>query len=558
MRRFLLFILCITLLTLPVSALSAISSADSETVVESDGTCHVTLTLSLHLDGSSAGLLFPLPENARSITVNGTSAKSSLSGGTRNVPLEDYITAGSGTLTLRYTLEDTITEDKAGNLTLTVPLLSGFSLPVEALAFSITLPDTPDEKPQFTSTYFQENTDLVLNCQISGKTITGSVKERLQDKETLTMTLKTSKEMFPNALARRWSLDTVDLVMLSLAVLALIYWLAAMRCRPVKRIRTAAIPSGMNAGEIGCRLTGQGLDLTLTVLSWAQMGYILIQMNDHGRVLLHKRMEMGNERTETEIRLFRSLFKKRTVVDATGYNYAHLCRKAMRYNPARTHTFLRTSGNPLVFRVLAALIGSVSGVSLAIAYAQDSAWRVVLGILFSILGFAGAWMLQSGAKSLHHRNKLPLLIAIGCGFLFLLASIPAGEMNVAIFVILGEILAGLAAFFGGMRTESGQQTASELLGLRRYLRTATKEELTRSVDLNPNYFYDLAPYALALDVDRAFARQMGNLRLPECTYLTTGMDGHMTAREFDQLLRDTVSAMDILQKRLPIDRLLGK
>ena len=60
MRRFLLFILCITLLTLPVSALSAISSANNETVVESDGTCHVTLTLSLHLDGSSAGLLFPL------------------------------------------------------------------------------------------------------------------------------------------------------------------------------------------------------------------------------------------------------------------------------------------------------------------------------------------------------------------------------------------------------------------------------------------------------------------------------------------------------------------
>jgi hypothetical protein len=36
------------------------------------------------------------------------------------------------------------------------------------------------------------------------------------------------------------------------------------------------------------------------------------------------------------------------------------------------------------------------------------------------------------------------------------------------------------------------------------------------------------------------------------------MDGHMTAREFDQLLRDTVNTMDVLQKRLPIDRLLGK
>lgn len=558
MRRLLLFILCMALLALPVSALSSISSATSEAVVNTDGTCHVTLTVTFRLDGSAAGLTFPLPENARSITVNGTSARTTVSSGTRNVNLEDYISSGTGTLTIRYILDNTVTEVEKKGLVLTIPLLSGFALPIDALDFSITLPIAPEKKPLFTSTYFQEGADTVLEYQVNGDTITGSAKQRLQDRESLTMTLETSKEMFPNALARRWSLDSIDLVMICIGVVAILYWLASMRCRPAKRLRTAAIPSGMNAGEISCRLTGQGMDLTLTVLSWAQMGYVLIQMNDHGRVLLHKRMEMGNERPEAEVRLFRSLFKKRSVADATGYLYARLCRKAMGMNPARSHTFLRSSGNPRVFRFIAALIGSVSGISLAIAYAQDPVWRVVICFIFSVLWFIGSWLIQSGVKSLHHRNKLPLLIAIGCGLLFLLASIPAGEINVAIFVILGEILAGLASFFGGMRTESGQQTASELLGLRRYLRSATQEELKRALAMNPNYFYDLAPYALALDVDRAFARQMGNLRLPECTYLTTGMDGHMTAREFDHLLRDTVSAMDALQKRLPIDLLLGK
>ena len=68
----------------------------------------------------------------------------------------------------------------------------------------------------------------------------------------------------------------------------------------------------------------------------------------------------------------------------------------------------------------------------------------------------------------------------------------------------------------------------------------------------------MAPYALALDADRAFARQLSRVRLPECPYLTTGMDGHLTAPEWDQLLRDTVNSLDALQKRLPIDRLLGK
>ena len=64
--------------------------------------------------------------------------------------------------------------------------------------------------------------------------------------------------------------------------------------------------------------------------------------------------------------------------------------------------------------------------------------------------------------------------------------------------------------------------------------------------------------ALALDADRALARRLGGARRPRGPYLTTGMDGHMTAGEWDRLLRDTVSAMDALRKRMPLDRLLGR
>ena len=36
------------------------------------------------------------------------------------------------------------------------------------------------------------------------------------------------------------------------------------------------------------------------------------------------------------------------------------------------------------------------------------------------------------------------------------------------------------------------------------------------------------------------------------------MDGQLTAAEWNQLLRETVASLDALQKRLPIERLLGK
>lgn len=559
MRKIICIILCCLILAVPVFAHSGISSAESQTVVESDGTCQITLTITLQLDAADPGLVFPLPGQARDITVNGSAAKSVHVSGMRNVELADIVTgAGSYTLTFRYSLPDAVTEDEKGNLILTVPLLSGFALPVETMHFSITLPDTPEKKPSFISTYYLENAQSILSYEIQGTVISGSVNQRLQDRESLTMTLSVSEKMFPQSMSKRWSMDTVDLIMLGLGVLAILYWMAAIRCRVPKKIRTATPPEGITAGEIGCRLTGRGMDLTLTVLSWAQMGYLLIQMDENGRVLLHKRMDMGNERSELENRYFRSLFRKREIADGTGYHYARLCRKALHSTPGMSITYARNSGNPRVFRVLAAAIGTFSGVSLAYAFANDTGWRTVLSILLGILGSLAAWQMQSAAKSLYHRNKLPLLAGLGCGLVWLLLSILAGEWNVAAFVIPAQFLAGLAAFYGGIRTESGQQASAQLLGLRRYLRTVSKEELKRILKANPHYYYDLAPYALALDADRAFARQFGNIRLPECTYLTTGMDGHMTVQEWNQLLRDTVNAMDALQKRMPIDRLLGK
>ena len=65
----------------------------------------------------------------------------------------------------------------------------------------------------------------------------------------------------------------------------------------------------------------------MMVFTWAQLGYLLIQTDSGGKVLLHKRMDMGNERSLFENKIFALLFGSRQAVDATGYPYAKLSRK---------------------------------------------------------------------------------------------------------------------------------------------------------------------------------------------------------------------------------------
>ncbi len=559
MRRIVLFLILISLLLVPVSAYSGITTGTSQTVVSENGSCHVTFTFTLQLESPAGALSFPLPAAARDITVNGAAAKSSRGENTRDVDLSGVVVgAGTYTVAIAYSLPDAVQADKRDNLSLSLQLLTGFGYPIDDFSFSVTLPGSLSSQPVFTSTYYQQAVGSVMEYTFADGVLSGRFTARLQDHETVTMTLPVTGEMFPQSVAKRFQIDTLDLFMMAVALLAVLYWVVTLRCAPPRRVHSTLPPEGITAGEVASYLTLQGADLTLMVLSWAQMGYILIHSEDSGRVLLHKRMEMGNERSSFERKVFRNLFGKRMGIDGTGYHYARLCRKVRTSRPGLADNLQKGSGNPWIFRGLMAIIGFCSGLSLAFSFSADTVWRVMLGMLLAPLGTAVAWLLQDAAKSLHSHRKLPALLAAGAAGLWLLLSVWADQWDTAIFVIPAQLVAGLAVCYGGRRSEEGMQNLSQLLGLRRHLKTVSNEDLKGILRRNPNYFYDLAPYALALDADKAFARQLGKRKLPGCSWLVTGMDSHMTAREWDRLLRETVRNLDALQQRLPFEHLTGK
>lgn len=558
LRKLFLWLLIGCLLIVPVSA-SGITSAQSQSVVAENGSCQVNLTFTLVLDEAVKDLSYPLPADARDITVNGAPAFSSRDEQARRVSLGSAAaTAGTHTVAISYRLPDTVSADKNDNLFLSIQLLSGFGYSIDNFAFTVTLPGPVDSHPDFQSTYYQEAVESVMEYTFTDGVLTGKFTSRIQDHDTLTMTLPVTSQLFPQSMAKQFDINTLDLMMIICAVIALIYWLVTMRCSIPPVSRTANPPEGMTAGELGCHLTGQGADLTAMVLSWAQMGYILIHLEDSGRVLLHKRMEMGSERSGFENKTFRSLFGRRKVIDGTGYHYARLCRKVAAVCPGLRDNFQKGAPNPRIFRTLVSLIGLLSGISLATSLAADTFWQVFLAIILGSLGAGLSWLVQLSARRIHSHDKMELWLAISGSFLWLLLSILAQEWDVAVCVLPAYFLAGLASAYGGRRSDTGMHNMSQILGLRRHLKTVTNQELLRILKQNPNYFYDLAPYALALDVDKNFARQLGNRKLPGCIWLTTGMDGHLTAAEWDRLLRDTAQSLDALQKRLPLDRILRR
>ncbi len=547
--------LLLALSVLPVSAATQATRLQGYANIAADGSCTVNLTLGLHLDSAVEALYFPLPMEAENVQLGGAWTGTKVADGARQVKLP-LSAAGDHTVSLQYELPALLSRE-GGQLMLTLPILCRFSYPIAAMELSLSLPGEVKHRPEFISGYHHEDTDLLIGHSISGNTILCTARETLKDHETLVMKLQVDEEMFPNALNQRGLFSMFDGAALCLAVLAILYYLLTLLPRIPKRSRCYCAPEGISAGEVGTCLTGQGTDLSMLVMSWAQAGYILMEMDLKGRILLHKRMEMGNERSQFEVKCFQSLFHKRETVDGTGYHYALLCRKLQHKSPLLRQLFLKKSGNPKIFRLLCCAAAALSGVSLAVFMVDGALWRVLLGLLLGAGCFGVGYLIQSGGKCLPLRDKAPLCIGLLCGGVWLLVGIVAGCASVMPMVVF-QFVAGFAAAFGGRRSELGTRSLSQLQGLRRYMLHAETFELQRLLQVNPNYFYELAPYALAMGVDRQFARRFGNIALPDCSFLITPLQKDMTPVKWMARLRQAADALSARQKKLPYEKILGR
>lgn len=565
-RRIFTVILCVFMLTTYVYAESGASSVDTRATVSSNGNCHVTMTVVINMESPAANLTFPLPRGAKDVTVNGASARTYSSSTDPNVVLTDlsflngYM--GESPVTFSFTLSDVLHTErnestKKSYLVMTVPLLCGFDYPVQFLSFSITMPgDVTGKKPTFTSGFLQTNIESIVSCVAGGSLISGSVTQPLQDREKLTLVLEVDEAMFPGKLiiAREGNPELVPMGICAAA--ALLYWLLLMRCLPLLRQRRTEALEGVTAGELGSHLTAAGADLTMMVFTWAELGYLRIIPDKRGRVYLQKRMNMGNERTAFENRCFRSLFSKGDVVDATGVPYARLCIKVSGTISGVQEMYRRSAGNSYIFRVLSCGVSLFCGICYACNFTTNSTLQVILSIGLGLMGVVTAWMIQDGMYRLHIRGKIPLYLSTLCTVLWTVLGILAGAWYVGLLAVLAQHLAGLAAAYGGRRSDIGRHQAGLILGLRHHLATLSKDDLERITENDPDFFFRMLPCAIAMGVDTQFAKRFGDMKLPQCTYLTAREDRRRSAAEWALLLRKTADRMDARQRKMQLEKLL--
>ena len=538
----------------PVFAENSASYVDNITTLTSDGSCQVTLQVTIHLDSAVENLTFPLPLGAKNVSLNGSAAKATKADGALQVDISSIVGGYGGDYALRfdYSMENVVTYANK-KLSLELPILCGFAYSVKALDFAISFPTDVQTRPYFVGGYRQSTLENIMTIATTGNLISGSINQPLDDQETITLTMDVTEEMFPLVSTYERTGNPEIVPMLIIGALALLYWLLTLRNFPVFHRRTPTPPEGISAGELGCRLTFAGADLTMMVFHWAQLGYIMIQ-TDGKRVYLHKRMDMGNERSLFEVKTFKALFNKRNSMDATGIQYARLCQKVARQVPGERAMCAKKSGNIKVFLFLHCVIQVFAGVCYAMNMTNQPLLQVILSVLLGALGLLTAWKVQSGMYHWHLRNKRPLYLSLAVGIVWLVVGLFAKVFWVGLLTLLVQAIAGLAAAYGGRRSSMGRQNMEQILGLRAFLKTLSKEELELMRKNDPEYFFNMAPFAMALGVGTPFAQHNGKKKQPPCPYLVTRKTGRYSAESWNRILQDTAALMDARYKQLELEK----
>ncbi len=557
-RRALALFFCLILIigcAIPAAAESGASYVENITTITSDGSCQVTLRVNIRIEAKVDKLTFPLPLGAKDVMVNHSSARATKADGALQVDITDIVGRHTGEFSLKidFRLEDVVRFEDDKYL-LELPLLSGFAYPVERMEFTVTLPDDIKNQVHFVGGIRQTTVESIMNISVKDNMITGSIKQALDDRETITMTLEVDEKMFPGVSTFQRTGNPEIIPMAILAGLALIYWLVFLRTAPLLRVRRATAPEGVSAGELGCRLVLDGADLTAMVFHWAQLGYLLIQLDNKGRVILHKRMDMGNERSLFEVKTFKSLFGTHRAVDGSGYHFARLAQKLRKQIPGEKTMCSGKNGNVKIFRGLLCCVQVFCGICLAMNMTGNEVLQILFSVLLGVFGAISAWIIQSGMSRLHLRDRMKLWIALIFSGIWLILGLISGVFLIALIPLLGQLLGGLMAAYGGKRSDLGRINATQILGLRHHLRTIRGEELHRLRKHDPEYFFNMAPHALALGVEKHFAKNFGKKKLPPCPYLIDSRNLRQDALRWAQTFHQVSDILDARRKQMDLEK----
>lgn len=415
---------------------------------------------------------------------------------------------------------------------------SQWEVPIEHLTFNVAFekPLTDDALGMFkvySGDYGVESNALKVKYDLSKNRIRGSV-DNVNPGQSVTIFTNLEEGYFQNE-------KTSNTPVLSQGggITGIVAALGAMLYgffKPKKKVVPTVEfypPEGISSAEVGTIIddTVDDIDIMSLIPWFAEQGYLRIEQlpdkkgryGKHADLVLHKENPLPEDAPQYQRTFFNALFKEGTTChlkDLSDDFGEHFLEAKDNLNGVFTGEKKLSKGKEKGL-FLTLLLGALSlgaltatsplGPSENVVFA---AFAVAPAVLFAL------YRLGTAAKDVTRSKKSWFKMAL-CALGLMCSSAGgvyciANEEHYLSVVVLALIPAALWLFAlcSGKLVEATEykvQTAGKLFGLKQFIETAEQDRLKALAEENPEYFYNVLPYAMVFGLSELWAKQFKNI-----------------------------------------------
>lgn len=435
---------------------------------------------------------------------------------------------------------------------------------IENVTFKINMPKSfSSDRLYFTHGQKGSTKHDGVDWNIEGNTIKGSLMLSLMPKDSLTIALPLPEGYFSQA--ERIKTNEMPygwLVPIACVALGTILWVFMGRKKQVIPTVEFYPPQGATSADVGFLIDGRvdSFDITSLIIYWADKGYLSITEEIVKKLLgikkvftLTKLRDISQDSQDYEKEMFEELFymgdgvKVRTEqLENRFFTVGERVKKQVKSSfedNKETRIFKKTN---ILCRILLLLIGVVSTLPFSYMAMKQSGnvgeaellgksiimSAVIITVFYFLMHILKNWKGMKKGERFKQLFFALLICGAICGTYIYSLSL-SGNVLTALLSLISAAMLGIMSNLCNRRTETGMWYEEKLTGFKEFIKVAELDRIQLLVDENPNYFYDILPFAMVLGVTDKWAKNFDSImKEPPDWYYSPSMQGGFSAFNF--------------------------
>ncbi|MBR1424050.1 DUF2207 domain-containing protein [bacterium] len=502
-----------------------IKNYDVDMVVDKDKSVRVTEDIDVYFENDHHGIYREIPVFPNKITDVNVSEqyRTSMNGDDLNIKIGDPYTTikGDKHYKIRYTYHFLNNKNEFYyNI-----IGTNWAVPINRASFNLTMPSTVDPSKVGLSIgkYGTKGFSGGAEFSVNGNKISGKTHKALNPGEGITIRIEVHSGYF-NVNLNYIKILSVALIVI-FTLISFLIWHRYGKDEPVIPVVNFYPPKGMDSGEVelGYRgfFTKKGLISLIIYL--ASKGYLKIYDKEKSFTITKLKEYTGGSEALKDLMMalfpYNQMAITKEELEESGTFYKD-CEKIIKnFNKRRNIIFFKDSVSLPLQILMCTCLFIVGVLTLFSVYdfrivdyllGDRVMFKLLIMPLCGVISLVMTWT-QSGEAGMQW-NKIwgavvwvvvPIGLVLGIGHFYNLPEV--------LFGVACTVVCAVCAYQLPKRNKVGQNLLNNLMGLKNFIRVAEKNRIKLLVSRDPEYFYNILPYAYVLDVEDEWIKKFEDI-----------------------------------------------